>query len=143
VSINCPPKKDAQLYHIRIRANRKEKNSLQLTILTNTTLEVMMSWFKKIGSLLAPKGNAEDKTYWIYVQCKSCGEKIRTRVNLYNDLSIQYGEGGQQDTYLCRKTIMGKARCFQRLEVTLSFNAQRQLIDQQIKGGEFIKAEDN
>ena len=101
-----------------------------------------MRFFKTIGSFFAPKGPLDDKTYWIYVQCGSCGEKIRTRVNLFNDLSIQYGEDGEPVTYICRKTIVGAARCFRRLEVTLTFNARRQLIDRQIEGGDFRSAED-
>ncbi len=101
-----------------------------------------MSLFKKIGSFLSPKGSGTDQAYWVYTQCGSCGEKIRTRVNLYNDLSIRYGGDGEKDTYICRKTIMGTARCFRRLEVTLTFNAKRQLIDRQIEGGTFIAAED-
>ncbi len=101
-----------------------------------------MSLFKRIGSLFAPQGSPDEKTYWIYVQCGDCGEKIRTRINLYNDLSVEYGEDGEKDTYLCRKTILGKARCFRRLEVTLTFDSRRRLIAREIAGGAFISAED-
>ena len=101
-----------------------------------------MSFFKKIGSLFTPQGSPDEKAYWIYVQCGECSEKIRARIDLYNDLSIEYGEDGEKDIYICRKTILGKARCFRRLEVTLTFDSRRKLLDREIAGGAFISAED-
>lgn len=79
---------------------------------------------------------------WLYARCTGCGEKLRTRVNLYNDLSVDYGEGGSQDKYICRKTLVGNQQCFRRIEITLTFNANRKLIGQEISGGEFITAAD-
>jgi len=33
---------------------------------------------------------------------------------------------------------MGANRCFQRMEVDLKFTYNRELIDQEVKGGEFV-----
>ncbi|HEX6305006.1 MAG TPA: hypothetical protein VFZ76_12510 [Anaerolineales bacterium] len=97
-----------------------------------------MSFLKKISELFSSSRTSDDTAYWLYVRCKRCGESIRTRVDLHNDLSANYGEGGEETTYLCRKVLMGQERCFQRIEVQLTFDQQRKLIDRQISGGDFI-----
>jgi hypothetical protein len=57
---------------------------------------------------------------------------------LNNDLS--YDHLGKDDkTYHCRKIIVGRTGCFQRLEVELKFNKNRKMIERQITGGEFIE----
>ncbi len=74
--------------------------------------------------------------YAFNVKCKRCGEVIEGRVNLSNDLSVDY-EGGHT-TYFVRKTLMGSGKCFQQIEVELKFNADKQLIEKQPHGGEFV-----
>ena len=101
-----------------------------------------MGIFKRIGQALTG-GQASDKGgYMIYVRCEHCGEGITTRVNLMNDLSLQYGEGGEGNTYFCRKVLMGSSSCFRKIEVSLTFDANRKLLDRQISGGKFITAEE-
>ena len=100
-----------------------------------------MNFLKKLGKLLSA---SPDKTpaYWLYVQCNHCGEKIKTRVNLYNDLSIRYGENNEEDSYFCRKVIIGTERCYRPIEVELTFDRNRKLKDQQITGGQFISKDE-
>ncbi len=101
-----------------------------------------MNLLKKLASLFTPEGRRDTYAYWLYVQCDRCGEKIRTRVDLRNDLSIHYGETDRDTTYYCRKTIIGSGCCFQQIEAELTFDTRRQLIDQQIRGGKFIGEEE-
>lgn len=98
-----------------------------------------MGLFKKLSRLLAPSAKDEERAYWLYVQCKRCGEKIKTRVDLYNDLSPIYTETGV--TYFCRKVLIGQQQCYQKVEVEMSFDERRQLTDRQISGGSFISEE--
>ena len=56
---------------------------------------------------------------WVYVRCAGCGEKLRTRISLNNDLSIDFGEGENQDIYICRKTLVGNQQCFRRIEILI------------------------
>ena len=44
--------------------------------------------------------------------------------------------------YVVHKTLIGNQLCFERIEVTLTFDEHRRLIDRQISRGEFITAED-
>lgn len=95
-----------------------------------------MGFFNKLSKLFSSPGGDDTRAYWIYARCKRCGEKIRTRVDLSNDLSLDYG--GDQTTYFTRKVLIGEGRCFERIEVRLTFDKDRRLINREISGGEFI-----
>ena len=99
-----------------------------------------MSFFKKISQIISPP--ADSNVYWIYVRCNRCGENLKTRINLSNDLSIKYGDKDSDDTYFCRKVIMGSGKCFQRIEVEITFDKNRNLINREIQGGQFISDEE-
>ena len=81
----------------------------------------------------------EKRYYTFSVKCLRCREIIEGHVNLDNDLSVEYEEGG--DVYYARKTLMGENRCFQRMEVELKFTSGRDLLEQHITGGEFTQDE--
>jgi hypothetical protein len=79
----------------------------------------------------------EKKYYAFQVKCKRCGEIIEGRVDLDNDLSVEY-EGGS-NVYFGRKVLMGNGRCFQQIEVEMKFTPERQLIEKEVKGGTFVE----
>jgi len=41
-------------------------------------------------------------------------------------------------SYFIRKVLIGDKYCFERIEVELTFDGSRKLVDRQISGGEFI-----
>jgi hypothetical protein len=96
-----------------------------------------MSFFKKITGFFSSKSGAPID--WVVVKCNRCGEVIRTRVNLYNDLSIEYDENGKA-MHFCRKVLIGEGRCFQRIEVELTYDANRRLVSREITGGQFVES---
>jgi hypothetical protein len=98
-----------------------------------------MNLIKKLTTLFAAAAQGGGSTYAVAVQCKRCGEVIRAQVNLSNDLSVEYDQDGQVTSYYCRKLLMGKQRCFQQIEVTLTFDAQRKLIDRKVMDGQFVE----
>ncbi len=98
-----------------------------------------MSLLKKLSGLFAGSGGPLPKFYSIVVQCSRCGEIVESKVNLANDLSIEYDESGQTTGYNCRKVLVGKQRCFQQIEVTLAFDARHNLQDRQVTGGKFVE----
>jgi hypothetical protein len=93
-----------------------------------------MNFLKKI--LPAPPGPASN-FYSFAVKCNRCGEIIEGRVNLYNDLSVEYERTG--NTYSCRKVLMGDGKCFQQIEVELKFNEPRKLLEKHVTGGQFVE----
>jgi hypothetical protein len=93
-----------------------------------------MNLLQKIFGSSTPK--SAQHVYTFSVKCKRCGEIIEGRVDLNNDLSGEYGEDG--DIFHARKILIGENRCFQRMEVELKFTSNRELIERQVTGGEFI-----
>ena len=100
-----------------------------------------MNLLERISKLFSTSSSRDEAGYWIYVCCDRCGETVGARINLYNDLSIDY-EGEKGETYLCRKTIVGRQGCFQRVEIELRFDRNRKLIEREISGGIFVEAEE-
>jgi len=98
-----------------------------------------MGFFKKLfggGS----SGPAHKEYYVFQVKCKRCGEILEGRVDVDNDLSVEYEGGG--DNYYCRKVLMGDGKnlCFQQIEVGLKFNANRKLLERRVEsGGDFVE----
>ena len=97
-----------------------------------------MGFFDRLKKSLSSPGPNRD--FWIHVRCNRCGEVITTRIDLMNDLSIDYETG----RYWTRKVLIGQgeARCFQPIEVTLTFDKRKQLVDRTIRGGEFLAPEE-
>ena len=79
--------------------------------------------------------------YWIYAQCRRCGEPLKSRVNLNNDPSL--AEDGE--SWIVRKGLIGsgKSLCFQTVEVTLQFNPKKtEIMNSEVTGGKLITAEE-
>jgi hypothetical protein len=77
-----------------------------------------------------------------YIRCDRCGEVLLTEINLQHDLSVTYGNTPAQDRYFTNKIVIGSNLCFQRIEVEVQFDAKKQIIAEEIRGGTRIdKAE--
>ncbi len=101
-----------------------------------------MSFLKKIASALSPKGAGEGEALWVYVRCDKCGEAIKTRLDLSHDLTPNYSAEGRVTDYVVRKVLIGSQRCFEPIEVKLTFDPQRRVISREIDGGQFISGEE-
>jgi hypothetical protein len=89
-----------------------------------------------LQKLFGGSAKSEQRYYNFSVKCNRCGEVLEGRVDLSNDLSVEYENGG--DIFFARKVLMGESRCFQRIEVELKFSASRDLLEQHITGGQFV-----
>jgi hypothetical protein len=96
-----------------------------------------MGFFDSLKSLFSGPAHQKQDGYWIYVRCRRCGEALKTRVDLLNNLSMR-DEGG----YVVQKTLVGSQLCFERIEVTLIFDENRRLVEQEALRGDFITAEE-
>lgn len=82
----------------------------------------------------------EGGTYWLYAQCRRCGEPLRTRIDLRNDPSEE-----EDGTWIVRKGLTGSGKyyCFQTVEVMLHFDqAKKTVLDSEVAGGILITAEE-
>ncbi|NOH01316.1 MAG: hypothetical protein HND47_04765 [Chloroflexi bacterium] len=89
-----------------------------------------------LKKLFSPAPRSPKRYYTFSVKCSRCGETIEGRVDLDNDLSVEYETGG--DVYYARKVLIGESRCFQRVEVHFKFSQERRLLEREIIGGEFL-----
>lgn len=90
-----------------------------------------MSFLKNLFN--SSPAQSDKKYFTFHVKCNRCAEIIEGRVDLDNDLSLN--DAG--DGYYARKLLMGSHRCFQQIEVELTFDSSRQIQDKSITGGEF------
>jgi hypothetical protein len=101
---------------------------------------IAVTLFKRLTRLFTPSAPSVDRSiYPITVQCSRCGEIISAPVDLRNDLSADYDESTGATTYIGRKVLIGRQRCFQQIEVTLRFDQGRKLLDREIGGGKFVE----
>ncbi len=96
-----------------------------------------MGLLDSLKSIFGGGSPPQDEGYWIYVRCRRCGEVIKTQLDLRNNLT-ENDEGG----YSATKTLVGNRLCFERIEVMLTFDVQRRLLEREIARGEFITAEE-
>ena len=92
--------------------------------------------FKIIGGkMLGGQAPAGPAPYYVKVLCNQCGETLEVRVNLNNDLSAEFDESGDATGFTCRKILRGNGRCSQSVEVLLSFDTCRKLVDAKLQSG--------
>lgn len=92
-----------------------------------------MGFLKKLFSGVTAK---PEKRYYVFqVKCNRCGEIIEGRVDLDNDPSLS----DDGDNYIVRKGLIGANRCFQQIEVEMTFTQKRVLIDKSVTGGTFVE----
>jgi len=99
-----------------------------------------MSLLRRILHAFSGRSSIEGSMlYPVKVKCDRCGEILTARLNLANDLSVEYDSSGSPQSYACRKIIQGGGRCFQTIEVILRFDSRRRLIEKEIHGGTFAE----
>jgi hypothetical protein len=79
--------------------------------------------------------------YWIHARCRRCGEPLLGRVDLRNEPSL----ADDGETWIVRKGLIGSGsyRCYQVVEVTLTFDTTKQhVLTSEAAGGELISQEE-
>jgi hypothetical protein len=95
-----------------------------------------MSLRDRLRRLLAPTPATDVQGFRLEVRCQVCGEIIPVRIDLANDLSLDYETGH----WRVHKVVVGsgRTRCFRRIELDLVFDARRQLLDSHVVGGDIV-----
>lgn len=97
-----------------------------------------MSFLQRLRQMFSGGSNVANSPalYEVQVRCRRCGEILTAHVSLANDLSMDY----ESNTYYVRKLLVGDGsnRCFERVELQLTFDANRQLLHREAIGGTFV-----
>lgn len=98
-----------------------------------------MNILKKLASVLFPPPRSSERAQYLYVQCNRCGEKLRARVDMWNELTPEFdGKSEEAASYHCRKVLIGENMCFQPIELKLKFDRNHKLVEKEIYGGKYI-----
>jgi hypothetical protein len=89
--------------------------------------------------MVAPSLSAGGASQVLKVRCNRCGEVLPVRINMMNDLSVEYNDRGDVTGYFCRKVAQGKGMCFQTVEIDLTYGPARVLVNHMIQGGTLVK----
>ncbi len=92
-----------------------------------------MGLFSGLKRLIPSSREGNANVLWLYVRCGKCGTPLAVRVNLANELSADYENGG----YTLHKEMMD-SKCFSLMHARLHLDDQRKIVEQTIEGGEFI-----
>jgi hypothetical protein len=93
-----------------------------------------------MGKIFTAPPAKSERALYLYVKCNKCGEKLRARVDMWNELSPEIdGKSEKAISYHCRKVLVGEKRCYQPIELTLDFDKNHKLVEKQIHGGKYIE----
>ena len=102
-----------------------------------------MGLLDTLKSLFSGKGGGGDngRAMYFYVRCKACGEKIRVRVDKYNDLQQEFDENDRVSGYTLDKDVLGN-KCFRMMHLHVEFDSSRRIIEQSVENGVLISKDE-
>jgi hypothetical protein len=92
-----------------------------------------MSFLDQFKSLFTRATPADPNALWLYVKCKRCSTPLAVRVDLRNELSADYENGG----FLLTKEMMDN-KCFTLMRAQVRFDARRNIVEQKLEQGDFL-----
>ena len=102
-----------------------------------------MNILKSLRKALSSPPPRTQRAIYLYVQCSKCGEKLRARVDVWNELTPEYnGKSDDAVSYFCRKVLVGEKQCYQPIELKLKFDRNHKLTEKNIMGGKFIEQDE-
>jgi len=96
-----------------------------------------MSILDRMKSIFAAQPGGDPNALWLYVRCARCGTPLAVRVDLRNEPSIDYEQGG----YVLHKDMMDN-KCFSLMHAQVRFDDKRNVIERKLDKGEFITQEE-
>ena len=93
-----------------------------------------MMWLRR---LLGGRNSADNRILHLYVECNHCHTPVHVRVDVYNDLTLEYDDREQAVGYVLRKEIMD-ARCFRLMHAEILFDTGRRETRRTVEGGVFV-----
>ncbi len=99
-----------------------------------------MGIFDRLRKVLSSPPPRTGRAKYLYVKCSRCGETLRARVDIWNELTPEYdGKSDDAASYYCRKVLVGEKGCYQPIELRLKFDKNHKLTDKVIVGGKFVE----
>lgn len=96
-----------------------------------------MGILDRVKSMFASSSGGDPNALWLYVRCARCGTLVAVRVDLRNEPSIDYENGG----YILHKEIMD-SKCFTLMRAVVRFDDKHNVVAQKLDKGAFITQEE-
>ena len=77
---------------------------------------------------------------YLYVRCGRCGDVVRVRVNMANELQQEFSDNGGVSGYSLHKTVVD-SKCFRPIELSMTFDGRRRELSREVEGGEVVTRE--
>lgn len=101
-----------------------------------------MGFLDKLTALFSSKGGGDDgRALYFYVKCGACGEKIRVRVDAYNDLTQEFDDNDRTSGYRLEKDILGNT-CFRMMHLHVEFDTGKRILQKTVTNGALISKEE-
>ena len=78
---------------------------------------------------------------YLYVRCGRCGDVVRVRVNMANELQQEFSDNGGISGYSLHKTVVD-SKCFRPIELSMTFDGRRRELSREVEGGEIVTREE-
>jgi hypothetical protein len=93
------------------------------------------------GGVSSGSGDRDGNALFLYIRCDRCGDVVRVRVNMANELQQEFAESDGVAGYALRKGVVD-SKCFRPIEVTMQFDGRRRERSREITGGQFVTREE-
>ncbi|MCI0347440.1 MAG: hypothetical protein L0221_18685 [Chloroflexi bacterium] len=100
-----------------------------------------MGFLDALKSLLGGGAATDRGALYLYVRCSRCGDVVRVRINMANELQQDFGEADGVAGYSLRKGVVD-SKCFRPIQVAVKFDGRRRETSREIEGGEFVGPEE-
>jgi hypothetical protein len=90
-----------------------------------------------LGGGKASAVDSDGRAVYFYVRCNACGEKIRVRVDTYNDLMQEFDDRERVSGYSIEKDVIGN-KCFKMMHLHADFDAGKRMSGASVENGTLI-----
>jgi hypothetical protein len=104
-------------------------------------LDTLASLFSSKGGGSANKVESDGRALYFYVRCNNCNEKLRIRVDTFNELAQEFDDNERTSGYTLDKEIMGSA-CFRMMHLHVTFDKNKRIVEQTLDKGTLISKEE-
>jgi hypothetical protein len=104
-----------------------------------------MGVLDRLTSLFSSKKDrlvdSDGRALYFYVKCSTCDEKIRVRVDMYNDLAQEFDENDRTSGYTLDKDVLGN-QCFRMMHLHVTFDSSKRILEKSVENGTLITKEE-
>ena len=86
-------------------------------------------------------GSSGDRGTYFYIKCKNCGEKIRVRVDTFNEPAQDIDDNEKVTGFTLDKDVMGN-NCFKMMRLHVAFDTGRRITEQSVENGTLISRQE-